>query len=134
MNDFNIDETSADSSQVPNKLTFNLVVLSELGGEKYMFLVPKSFSDWAFNVRSSFPANQLSCTLSLPANVTNDFSPLLIAPLSSMDLSIGSAENGAYMAIQRCVKVFEYYTDVMEYAVQNGWTVDERNGYDGMVF
>lgn len=134
MNDFNIDEPKGASPNNPPALTFNLVVLSELGGEKYLFLVPKSFSDWAFQVRSCFPANQLSCTLSLPTPVANDLAPLLIAPLSPMELSIGSAENGAYLAVQRCVKVFEYYSDVMQYAAQNGWTVDERNGYDGLIF
>jgi len=134
MNDFNIDEPNTASHNTPPALVFNLVVLSELGGEKYLFLVPKSFSDWAFAARSHFPGNQLSCTLTLPPNVANDFAPLLIAPLSPIELSIGSAENGAYLAVKRCVKVFEYYGDVMQYAAQNGWTVDERNGYDGLIF
>lgn len=131
MNDVNIDESSVFHHNT-NNLTFNLVVMSELGGEKYMFLVPKSFSDWAFNASRYFPANKLSCTLPLPANVANDFAPLLIAPLSSVHVSIGSAENGAYMEVQRSVEVFDYYCDVMEYAAKNGWTVDERNGYEGM--
>lgn len=109
-------------------------LLKKVTQQPFNFLVPKSFSDWAFQVRSCFPANQLSCTLSLPTPVANDFAPLLIAPLSPMELFIGSAENGAYLAVRRCVKVFEYYSDVMQYAAQNGWTVDERNGYDGLIF
>lgn len=147
MNNFNMgapawlkSEESNWSLKVPPKpatgLTFNLVVLSEFGGEKSMFLVPKSFKDWASEAWKHIPATQSAGSASLPANVISDFAPLLQPneKLPLIELTIGSAENDAYLAVQYCGKVFNHYSDVMEYAAENGWRVDDHNGFDGCIY
>lgn len=147
MNNFNTGspswlntENPAWSLKAPAKaatsLTFHLVVLSEFGGSKHMFLVPKSFKDWAAKATMHIPANKNTGSASLPPNVVNDFAPLLQPneTLPSIELTIGSAENDAYLAVQYCGKVFRHYSDVMEYATHNGWRVDDHNGFDGAVY
>ena len=147
MNDFNTGSPRWLNTEPPNwslkappkaatGLTFNLVVLSEFGGGKHMFLVPKSFKAWASEAWKHIPASQSAGSASLPANVISDFAPLLQPneTLPLIELTSGSAENDAYLAVQYCGKVFRYYSDVMEYATQNGWCVDDRNGFDGAIY
>lgn len=147
MNDYNTGnsnwlntENPAWSLKAPAKaatgLTFNLVVLSEFGGAKHMFLVPKSFKVWASEAWRHIPTNQSSGSASLPAQVVADFAPLLQPneTLPIIELTSGSAENDAYLAVQYCGQVFRHYSDVMEYATQNGWRVDDRNGFDGCIY
>lgn len=147
MNNFNtgapawlMSEQSNWSLKAPPKaatgLTFNLVVLSEFGGGKHMFLVPKSFKAWASEARKHIPPNQNVGSACLPDNVVNDFAPLLQPneTLPIIELTSGSAENDAYLAVQYCGQVFRHYSDVMEYATQNGWRVDDRNGFDGCIY
>jgi hypothetical protein len=147
MNNFNTGSSSWLNSENPTwslkappkaatGLTFNLVVLSEFGGEKSMFLVPKSFKMWASEAWKHIPANHNLGSASLPAHVVADFVPLLQPneTLPLIDLTIGSAENDAYLALMDCVEVFRHYSEVMEYATQNGWRVDDRNGFEGYLY
>ena len=119
---------------------FSLINLSEMGGDKYLFLAPASFTKFAFDLPQKFapspmkkPSNSMS--VKIPQEVQDDFAPLLTSPLpSNINITIGSAENDAYMNIMQHVEVFDTYVELMEYAINNGWSVDEKNGFDGMIY
>lgn len=123
----------------PSNSTFILVHLSELGGEKSLFLASRSFAEFARQPhfapvfgKGSPPSSK---SITIPQGVIDDMAPILSFPLQgSMELTIGSAENDAYLQLMRNVEVFDTYSDLMEYAINNGFEVDEKNGFDGMIY
>lgn len=121
--------------------TYALVQLSEMGGEKYLFLAPASFVSWAESLPHQFSlapkgpkGRPSSLNISAPANIVADFTPLLQSSLQPMQITVGSAENDAYIYAMKHVKVFDSYGDVFEYAINNGWAIDEKNGFDGVFY
>ena len=119
--------------------TFVLVNLSEMGGEKYLFLASPSFAEFArsphFLPTLGMGSPPSSKNITIPQDVIADMAPLLSFPLpQTMELTIGSPENDAYINLMNHVEVFDSYADVMEYAIVNNFEFDERNGFDGMVY
>lgn len=121
---------------------FSLVTLSEIGGDKNLFLTSKSFTTFAQSLPSKFAPtpgmgkrSPSEIKVEMPEDILKDLSPLLETPLpQKINVSVGSAENDAYMTLMEHVKVFDSYGDVVEYALDMGWEIDETNGFDGIVY
>ena len=119
---------------------FSLVSLFEIGGEKNLFLVPSSFTKFAFDLPLKFaptPMKKITNEMSvkIPENIRQEFAPLLTSHLpNTINITSGSCENDAYISIMDNLEVFDEYGDLMEYALNNGWEVDETNGFDGMIY
>lgn len=118
--------------------TLNLIHLSGQG-DKQLFLVPKSLSNWAFAVVQQIPQGKSSAMITFPLDIQKDLSGLIaarseVSVSDAFEITKGSAENDVYLHCCLLLDVFDSYADTLEYAFNLGFEVDERNGYTGCIY
>ena len=118
-----------------------LVTLNEFGDGNRLFLVSPQFTQFAQTLPQIFvPApgqRQVSAkNVTLPQAVLDSMAPVLEAPDVSQpfEVTMGSAENDAYMHVMNFVKVFDTHSDMLDYAQNKGIDVDEKNGFWGQIY
>lgn len=118
--------------------TLNLIHLSGQG-DKQLFLVPKSLSNWAFAVVQQIPKDKSSAMITFPLDIQKDLSGLIttrpqVSVSDAFEITKGAAENDVYLHCCLLLDVFDSYADTWEYASTLGFDVDERNGYNGCIY
>jgi hypothetical protein len=103
------------------------------GGDRDVFLAPKSALDWCMDVKPG--------STRLPANVKADLAPFLRkeedldnALDEEVYITPGSADNDAALFLSCVCKHYSTAVKAVNQAKKENWSLDEDNEYEGCIY